>query len=235
MLWRVEARVLALPTRRLWWGWRGAFDLAHPRLEEVVNFGIGEPPERRCVFEVTLAIRAADAEEAEAIAGELVDRLTRKRGLPRRVTATLAQGGDPWTDGPCGPEDFEPSLAPFGWHAHEPSPRGVRIAWYGGGVRLDRVDVEETPERVVLTLWASYGPRFTRDGTPRVSVSGDYTHCVDVALAAPLGERAILDGATGRAPDDIDPFDYIERNARARFAGVRLAALDVRPVSVNRV
>jgi hypothetical protein len=89
--------------------------------------------------------------------------------------------------------------------------------------------------RVVVTVWARHGPRFTRAGIPRIGVSGECTHCIDAALAAPLGRRAIIDGATGRAPDDIGPFEYIERNARAHFDAVRLAGLDVRPVSVNRV
>jgi hypothetical protein len=38
-----------------------------------------------------------------------------------------------------------------------------------------------------------------------------------------------------RVRGDVDPFDYIERNARAQVAGVRLATLDVRDVSVNPV
>jgi hypothetical protein len=229
-LWWVEARVLALPTAELWSRWRGAFDLVHPRLETVVNYGVGEPPEDRCVFEATLTVRAAAAAEAEAIAGELVDRLTGDPGLPRLLTATVPPAGDPWTDGPSGPDDFEPSVARLRWHAHEPSARGVRIAWYGGG-RSDHVDVEETPERVVVTLWKRLGPRFSRDGIPRLEVGGARTGCVDVSLKAPLGERTIIDGTTGREPDDIDAFDYVERNARAELAGIHLEELDCRPVT----
>ena len=85
---------------------------------------------------------------------------------------------------------------------------------------LERVDVDETPERVTVTVWERYPPAFLRDGTPVGIAAIGRIQSVDVVLREPLGTREVIDGTTGRRPDDIDEFDYVQRNMRARLGTV---------------
>lgn len=40
----------------------------------------------------------------------------------------------------------------------------------------------------------------------------------------------LIDGSAGRAPEDIDEFDYVEYNARDQLLDVDLDALDRQPM-----
>jgi hypothetical protein len=48
--------------------------------------------------------------------------------------------------------------------------------------------------------------------------------------AANEGAARAIDGATGRPPDDIDEFDYIERNAREQVLALPIDGLDCGPL-----
>jgi hypothetical protein len=106
----------------------------------------------------------------------------------------------------------------------------VKIVWFTGPCPLARVDVDETPERVTVTIWEEYPPAFAQGGERYGILAIGMTHCVDVPLRAPLGEREVVDGKTGRPPDEIDDFDYITHNHRADVMALDLDALECLPI-----
>ncbi|MDA0172921.1 hypothetical protein OJ998_27720 [Solirubrobacter taibaiensis] len=94
------------------------------------------------------------------------------------------------------------------WQRFVPTPAGVKVVWSGGRQPLARVDVEETSERVVITLWRHQSPLFLEGGVRLAGGwGGSKVRAVEVPLSAPLGERELIDGATGHAPDHVDEFD----------------------------
>ena len=224
-LWAVDVRVISGDD--VWSTWEDVYELSHPRLDGVRGYGVGELPDDNSLYSTELRIWAASEDEACAIAGPLVDMLMGSGTGRRKLQASPAYSED-WLDLPRSPTDYEPSLVKTRWHRHDASQAGVRIAWFTGPCPLERVDVDETPERVTITLLERHPPRFAEGGTPYAIAAIGVTHCVDVTLQAPLGAREVIDGATGRAPGDVDDFDYIERNTLDRFPR-RLDKLDCRP------
>jgi hypothetical protein len=160
-----------------------------------------------------LHIWAADENEACTIARPLVDGLMGSAKGRRRLQAEPAYS-DEYFDFPRTPEDYEPRLVKTRWHHYQPSAEGAKIIWFTGPCPLERVDVDESLERVTITLWERYPPAFAEDGTPIAIAAIGFIRSVDVRLDAPLNEREVIDGTTGRRPDDIDDFDYVERNMR---------------------
>jgi hypothetical protein len=81
------------------------------------------------------------------------------------------------------------------WDRAEPvGPRQVRVEFWGGIEEceaLDHVDVDESPERVAITLFTGRVP--TADVCIEIAVLKSFT----VTLDDPVGEREILDGAAG--------------------------------------
>lgn len=62
-----------------------------------------------------------------------------------------------------------------------------------------RWTIEETPERVTVTVWD--------DDAPLVRTSGDdCLDALDVELAAPIGERTLVDGSSGEVVS-VEPPD----------------------------
>lgn len=74
--------------------------------------------------------------------------------------------------------------------------RTLRVAFWGGVAPcfvLDRVDLREAGDAVTVTLYAGSDP-----ASPDVACIEIALHmAVDVELSSPLGERIVLDGATG--------------------------------------
>jgi hypothetical protein len=191
--------------------------LSHPQLEAVPSHG--------GTF-VLLLIWAAASGEACAIA----DGLVTARGR-RRITVSPAPGDalDP-ENVPRSPGDYESRLVATRWQRGEPSAGGVKIAWFTGMSPLERVDVDETDERVTITLTERHPPAFAEGGAPRFRLAIGSIRCVEVPLEAPVGDRELIDGATGRRPDDLDPFDASGRSALEEVLATDLDELDCVPV-----
>ena len=116
---------------------------------------------------------------------------------------------------PSGPDDLESSLVVRPWHRSEPSEDGrlVKIVQVTGLSPLERVDVDEDPDRVTITLYERHPPAFDRDGTPTGTAAVSVTRCVAVPLAAALANRPVYDGATGRRPAEIEPGNHDRAHA----------------------
>jgi hypothetical protein len=224
-LWQVEVLVLS-PDDDLWDRWfRHIRKLAHTRLEGQGGYGASDPAEDGSLYRTDLRVWASSEEEALAVVGALIDRVVGDAPARRRLTAIPAYPDDAF-DLPHRPEDYETDLVHTRWHRCEPSAGGVKIVWYTGPCPLAKVDVEETPERVTVTLWERYPPAFGEGGTPTVIPAIGLTHCVEVPLAAPLGARQAIDGKTGAPPDEIDPFDVFTRHARDDVMALDIGTLD---------
>jgi hypothetical protein len=87
-------------------------------------------------------------------------------------------------------------VRPYGFEAAAPAAdgRSLRITFWGGVEPcfvLDRVDVDEAPDAVTVTLYAGSDP-----GARDVACIEIAKYmAVDVPLAAPLGTRRVRDGA----------------------------------------
>jgi hypothetical protein len=195
--------------------------LSHPQLEAAPSYGGNF---------VLLLIWARSEDEAHAIA----DGLVTVRGR-RRISVEPAAGDalDP-QHVPRSPADYESRVVATRWQRCEPSDAGVKIVWFTGICPLERVDVHESPERVTITLSERHPPAFAEGGAPRFVLAVGYIRCVEVPLAAPLGRREVIDGATGRRPDDLDPFDVSGRSRLREVLATDLNGLDCVPVPSAR-
>jgi hypothetical protein len=195
--------------------------VSHPRVESIPSYSGGF---------VLLLIWGESEGEARAIADGLVTAAGR-----RRITVEPAPGDalDPQRV-PRSPADYESRLVATRWQRCQPSDAGVKIAWFTGLPPLERVDVEETGERVTITLWERHPPAFSEGGAPRFVLAIGYIRCVEVPLRAPLGDRELIDGSTGRHPDDLDPFDAPGRSTHAELRALDIDALDCDPAPVDR-
>jgi hypothetical protein len=207
-LWSVKVEVLTtddLPRR-----------LSHPQLEAVPSYG----------GDFLLLLIWAPSEDAARGIG---DALVTVRGQ-RRITAVPAPGDalDP-QHVPRSPADYESRLVATRWERCVPSDAGAKIVWFTGISPLERVDVDETAERVTLTLFERHPPAFEVGGAPRFRLAIGYIRCVEVALAAPLGDRELIDGATGRRPDDLDVFDRSGRSRREEVLATDIDTLECVP------
>jgi hypothetical protein len=72
----------------------------------------------------------------------------------------------------------------------------VRITWTSGLLPLEEVGVAETEHQVTITLWERHPPRFREDGSPSLPHAVRLERSTHVELAAPVGERRVLNGAT---------------------------------------
>jgi hypothetical protein len=191
--------------------------LSHPQLEDVPSYGGGY---------AQLLIWAASEGEARAIG----DALITVRGR-RRITVTPARGDALAPENvPRSPADYESRLVATRWHRCEASAAGAKIVWSTGARPLERVDVEETGERVTITLWERHPPAFREGGAPVFTLAIGYTRCVEVPLGASLGAREVIDGATGTRPDEFDPFDASGPATRAEIVALDIETLDCLPM-----
>ena len=116
---------------------------------------------------------------------------------PRALSVLVTLEGLREQDEPRSAEDFESRLVAASWEHWEPVGGGVRIAWTSGLLPLERVDVAETTAHVTITLWERHPPRFRENGSPSLPHAVRMARSTEVALAAPVGERRVMDGATG--------------------------------------
>jgi len=106
---------------------------------------------------------------------------------------------------PDQPDGGATEVAPRG-DAVDPSPTTVESAevsdsgmtlFYWGGVEacyvLDRVEVDEAPDTVTVTLYTGTNP--DNPGAACVAMAQYFSTTIE--LRAPLGSRALVDGATG--------------------------------------
>jgi hypothetical protein len=103
------------------------------------------------------------------------------------------------------------------WHRHHPVGDGrlVKVVSMAGPEALERVGVEELPDRVTITFWERLPAVLLKEDTLYASAAVATTCCVEVTLTEPLGDRPVYDGATGERPDQIRPGNYGERGWRS--------------------
>jgi hypothetical protein len=199
--------------------------LSHPQLDGYGSYGGSEGPDGVAVFQTSLRIWAVDEDEAASVAHELLDALLGDADAQRRVIATRAEAEDAF-ELPHTSKDYERRLLRTRWHRYEPSAVGVRIVWCTGPCPLARVEVDESPQQVTISLWERFPPRFAQGGA-RIGIPAILAiRCVEVPLIVPLGERRVIDGCTGAPPDVIDPFDCITPNDWAHVRDLDLDTLD---------
>lgn len=116
-------------------------------------------------------------------------------GPDQPVASATSPGND--TDGPTPspvtPEPGMPAVAPVPWERAEPIDGGTAllVSWWSGVepcVVLDHVEVAESATEVVVTLHEGYDPAAT-------CLAMAVETSTVVPLGAPLGDRAIVDGA----------------------------------------
>jgi hypothetical protein len=100
------------------------------------------------------------------------------------------------------PEDFESRLAPTPWHraAVLDDGRRVRIGVVMGACPLARVEVKERRASVVISLFERRPPLLLPDGTPIGILAIGIVTSFDLLLPSPVGDRRLIDGATGFDP-----------------------------------
>lgn len=205
-LWHVQVKVRSDDERAFDRWYQIPERLSHPRLDDYGGYGADEGPDGVTILETSLRIWAANDGEAASVAHELLDRLLDDTEPQRRLVVTRAHAPDAF-DLPRSPKDYEPRLVRRRWHRFEPAPTGVKIVWCTGGCPLARVDVDESPEQITITLWEEFPPRFAEGGT-RIGLRAiSKTRCVEIPLAAGVEQRLVVDGSTGAPPDQIDLFD----------------------------
>jgi hypothetical protein len=116
---------------------------------------------------------------------------------PRALSVLVTLEGLREQDEPRSPEDFESRLVAASWEHWEPVRGGVRVTWTSGLLPLERVEVAETATHVTITLWERHPPRFREDGSPSLPHAVRMARSTEVALAAPVGARRVMNGATG--------------------------------------
>jgi hypothetical protein len=233
-LWSVDVEVFLADDglASLWLGLETV--MSHPGLEEIQGWGIDEQPEGMHAH-AKLLVRATDASEARATGHDLLEqvvgtepeRVRRYPGITSQVAARPASVPEQYAEDarPQGPEDYESSLVAAAWYRSETVDDGrrLKVLSFSGSDPLERVDVQEGSDRVTVTLLERHPPRFLPDGTPSAATANIVTKCVEVVLGAALGERVVVDGATGRPPADIQPGDSGEWLNRAQALTVDLA------------
>jgi hypothetical protein len=127
------------------------------------------------------------------------------RGL--RVVIRVAPAREkPWETGKwlLAPRAKERLPRPSPWSHYELAADGLTmtIAWTSTHRRLDRVEVAEGPDRVMVTVHESHPPLLTPGGTLAVSRCARRARQESVRLARPLGRREVYDGfdATVKEP-----------------------------------
>lgn len=189
----------------------------------------------------TLLVGARNESAARDAAGRMVDRVIAAApasvrshpGMTRCVAISAAEDNEIGDRDAMAqaPDDPNGELRAAAWHRFESggNDKVLKIAWFTGGCPLERVDVEEHPERVTVTLHERYPPAFDRDGVAIGIPAVGMIKCVEVGLDWPLAQRPVFDGATGRQPADIKPGQYGERGARREVLAVDLDELTCQP------
>jgi hypothetical protein len=110
-------------------------------------------------------------------------------------------------------------LVPVPWQRAEVDAADVDIVW-DSREPLERVDIAETATAVAITLHERRDPHIHYVGF------GVNARRLRLRLAAPIGERALLDGSTGRAPGDLGIWDFNERELREQVLALDFGQLE---------
>lgn len=120
---------------------------------------------------------------------------------PTAAPAPTDDGADPDASpaGYTSPRPGQADVQPRQWESAEVQADGVTVVvtWYSGPEPcnvLDRVELREEPDRVVITLYEGHEPGF--DGACMAVAEEKRTK---VTLSAPLADRPIADGAREEA------------------------------------
>jgi hypothetical protein len=244
-LWSVEVHLLLVDAKfvNAWLNF-GA-EVRHPRLEGVETWGVDEQQEgvqARAEF----LIRAADPSVARAVVEELLEQVVgadsewqrREVVSARKVTVRPALRSRKYAEdaSPASAADYESRLVAAPWQRCEAfgDGRRLRVLSLGGGAPLERVDVEECPGDVTITLLERHPPRFLSDGTPSAVTAVAVLKCAEIRLKEPLAERVAIDGATGHPPPEIPPADDGGGPAWAEPLRVDLGVFPCEPVVNTR-
>ncbi|HEX3873956.1 MAG TPA: hypothetical protein VHW26_07405 [Solirubrobacteraceae bacterium] len=160
-----------------------------------------------------LRVRAYEADGARQRGQDLVDAVLSRapaevsahRGLRVLVRVAPATGGSwetwKWL---LAPRAMERLPRPSPWSHYRIAADGLTmtIVWTSSQKRLDRVDVAENPDRVMVTVHERHPPLLTPGGVLAVSRCVRRAHSTIVRLAKPLGRREVCDGfdAAPRTP-----------------------------------
>jgi hypothetical protein len=152
-----------------------------------------------------LRARAHEAEGARQRGQVFVDEILSRapaevsghRGL--RVVIRVAPAREqPWETGKwlLAPRAKERLPRPSPWSHYELAADGVAmtVVWTSAHKRLERVDVAEGPDRVMITLHESQPPLLTPGGALAVPRCARRRRQATVRLARPLGRREVCDG-----------------------------------------
>jgi hypothetical protein len=152
-----------------------------------------------------LRVRAHEADGARQRGQDFVDTILSRapaevsghRGL--RVVIRVAPAREkPWETGKwlLAPRAKERLPRPLPWSHYALDADGVTltIVWMSTHKRLERVDVAEGPDRVMITIHESHSPLLTPGGALSVSRCARRTRRASVRLARPLGRREVCDG-----------------------------------------
>lgn len=91
-------------------------------------------------------------------------------------------------------------LEPRPWQRAVPAPGGRTLRIYyltGPAFEVERVRVDQSPQAVTITL-------LERTPGPGAQSAVGEIRCQQVTLARPVGDRRLIDGATGRTPRSED-------------------------------
>jgi hypothetical protein len=142
--------------------------------------------------------------------------------IAHRVRAQPTPGE--WEDKPRKPSNLTGGVYPVRWQRADVEGTTLTIAWRERGETFEHISADEYPDHVTITVHERFGPNWTEDGHPIGFAGPDVFNLrtAHVELARPLGERRILDGATGRAPDDLSIWEYHEKEDRDQVLRARL-------------
>lgn len=98
------------------------------------------------------------------------------------------------------PANFQPTVHPVAWANYIVTDDGrrLRISWMSGRYQLDRIEVHEDADKVTVSVHERHPPALNPDGSEGGILLVGKTHRAEVELAAPLGDRVVIDEFTGR-------------------------------------
>jgi hypothetical protein len=232
--WEVQVEVFCPDLTFMEHWWEISQRLHHPRVD-VQGHGFQDEPDG-LYGSASFLVDAAGADEAEAIATSALDEFLASAEKPyaedpafsRKLEASPVSDHDTAIEGPRYIESRDVAIP---WHRHHPVGDGrlVKVVSMAGPESLQRVDVEELPERVTITFWQHLPAVHLERDTVHASAASAITRCVEVTLTEPLGDRPVYDGATGERPDQIRPGDYGERGWRSGALALDLEAYPCSP------
>jgi hypothetical protein len=204
------------------WDWPPKVE--HPAAEPLTSYGWGEvwPDYTDQHLHARLLLWVASEQAALQLIDELVGAHFKRPGVIAHRVRVKPTPGE-WEDKPRSPGDLVGGVFPVPWAHAEMDGTTLTLAWDRRGNAFEHVTVDERPDRVTITVHERFGPIWSDDGIPIASAGPDMLRLstAQVQLAEPVGERRLLDGATGRAPGDFSIWQYREKEARARVLKAR--------------